>query len=694
MSDVAFPDEVVTEAKLRLVDIPSGTFGLISLDNGRDHTRPSTFGPQGLGSLQAAIDEAAATPGIVGIGVTGKPFIFAVGADLSAIGVVADSSIIEEFAKLGHDVFRRLGELSVPTFAFVNGAAMGGGLELALHCKYRTLDASAAGLSLPEVFLGLVPGWGGAWLLPHLIGPQRALDVIINNSMNQNKQLRPAQAAELGVVDVVFEPADFLEQSLAWADDVISGRTRIERPAADTESWDQVVAGYRAGVDARIHGATPAPYRALDLVAAAKTANRDDAFAAEDTALTDLVMGDDLRASLYSFDLVQRRAKKPVGVPDKELARPVTKVGIVGAGLMASQLAMLFARRLQVPVVMTDLDQERVDAGVGRVHADIDALAAKGRLSADKASRLKGLVSGSTDVAAFAGAEFILEAVFEDLSVKKEVFAAIEDVVSETCILATNTSSLSVTAMASDLRHPERVVGFHFFNPVAVMPLLEIARAEKTDDASVATAFAVGKELKKSCVLVADAPAFVVNRLLIRYLSEITRAVDEGSEFEVADRAMNPLGLPMSPFSLLQLVGMGVAAHTSASMHEAFPDRYYLSPNLQRMLDNGLNAVWVWNDDGTATLDPRVAEVYQRGDTALDEDQIRARALDALADEARRMLDEGVVAEAQDIDLCMILGAGWPFWLGGLTPLLDRTGTSERVTGQRFLAPGVASLPT
>ena len=694
MSDVTFPDEVVTEAKLRLIDIPSGTFGLISLDNGRDHTRPSTFGPQGLHSLQAAIDEAAGTPGIVGIGVTGKPFIFAVGADLSAIGVVSDSSIMEAFAKLGHDVFRRLGELSVPTFAFVNGAAMGGGLELALHCKYRTLDASAAGLSLPEVFLGLVPGWGGAWLLPHLIGPQRALDVIINNSMNQNKQLRPAQAAELGVVDAVFEPADFLEQSLAWADDVISGRTRIERHAADTESWDQVVAGYRAGVDARIHEATPAPYRALDLVQAAKTANRDDAFAAEDAALTDLVMGEDLRASLYSFDLVQRRAKKPVGVPDKELARPVTKVGIVGAGLMASQLAMLFARRLQVPVVMTDLDQDRVDTGVGRVHADIDALAAKGRLSTDKASRLKALVTGSTDVAAFAGAEFILEAVFEDLSVKKEAFAAIEDVVSETCILATNTSSLSVSAMASDLRHPERVVGFHFFNPVAVMPLLEIARAEKTDDASLSTAFAVGKELKKSCVLVADAPAFVVNRLLIRYLSEITRAVDEGSEFEVADRSMNPLGLPMTPFSLLQLVGMGVAAHTSTSMHEAFPDRYYLSPNLQRMLDEGLHAVWVWNDDGSVTLDPRVAEVYQRGDTVLDEDQIRARALDALADEARRMLDEGVVAEAQDIDLCMILGAGWPFWLGGLTPLLDRTGTSERVTGQRFLAPGVASLPT
>jgi len=693
VSDVTFPDEVVTEATLRLVDLPSGTFGLISIDNGRDHTRPSTFGPEGLRSLGAAIDEAAATPGIVGIGITGKPFIFAVGADLSAIGLVTDGSVIESFAKLGHDVFRKLGELVIPTFAFVNGAAMGGGMELALHCTYRTLDASAAGLSLPEVFLGLVPGWGGAWLLPHLIGPQRALDVIINNAMNQNKQLRPAQAAELGVVDVVFEPADFLERSLRWADDVISGRIEIQRPDVDTNTWDQVVDAYRAGVEARIHGATPAPYRALDLVQAARIRSRDEGFAAEDAALTDLVMGDDLRASIYSFDLVQKRAKRPVGVPDKDLARPVTKVGIVGAGLMASQLAMLFARRLQVPVVMTDLDQERVDAGVGRVHADIDALAAKGRLSSDKASRLKGLVSGSVDTAAFAGADFILEAVFEDLAVKKQVFASLEDIVSAECILATNTSSLSVSAMGADLKHPERVVGFHFFNPVAVMPLLEIARADNTDDPSLATAFSVGKKLKKSCVLVADAPAFVVNRLLIRYLGEITRAVDEGADFEVADRAMNPLGLPMSPFSLLQLVGMGVAAHVSASMHQAFPDRYYLSPNLNAMLDAGIDAIWKWNTDGSRELDPRLEGVYRQGETALDEEQIRQRALDALADEARRMLDEGVVAEAQDIDLCMILGAGWPFWLGGLTPYLDRTGTSERVTGQRFLQPGVASLP-
>ncbi len=692
-AQTTFPDEVVTQAQLRLVEIPSGTFGLITVDNGRDHTRPSTFGPRGLESLGRAIDEAIATPGIVGIGVTGKPFIFAVGADLSAIGVVNDPTIIESFARLGHDVFRKLGECAIPTFAFVNGAAMGGGLELALHCRYRTLDSTAAGLSLPEVFLGLVPGWGGAWLLPHLIGPQRALDVIINNSMNQNKQLRPKQAFELGIVDALFEAQDFLEQSLRWADDVIAGRVEVPRAEVDQDSWDQVVDAYRAGVEARIHGATPAPYRALDLVQAAKTRTRDEGFAAEDAALTELVMGDDLRASLYSFDLVQKRAKRPVGVPDKELARPVTKVGIVGAGLMASQLAMLFVRRLQVPVVMSDLDQERVDAGVARVHADIDALAAKGRINSDKAGRFKALIRGCVGTADFADADFVLEAVFEDLDVKKKVFAQLEEVIRPDCVLATNTSSLSVSAMAADLKHPERVVGFHFFNPVAVMPLLEIARADKTDDSSLATAFAVAKELKKSAVLVADAPAFVVNRLLIRYLAEITKAVDEGADFEVADRAMDPMGLPMSPFALLQLVGMGVAAHVSESMHRAFPDRYYLSPNLQRMLDAGIDGVWVWNQDGSRNLDPRLAGVYQQGDATADESEIRSRALSALADEARRMLDEGVVAQAEDIDLCMILGAGWPFWLGGLTPYLDRTGVSEQVTNRRFLEPGVASLP-
>ena len=688
-------DEVVTHARVRLLDMPAaaGRMALITIDNDRDHTRPTTFGPMGMASLDAALDAVAAMTDLAAVAVTGKPFIFAVGADLSAIAKVSDAATIRQFSQLGHNVLRRFGEMDVPTFAFVNGAAMGGGTELALHCNYRTMSWGAAAMSLPEVGIGLIPGWGGAWLLPNLIGPEKALEVIISNPLQQNRQLKPKDALKLGVVDALFEPADFLEQSVRWAAGVVSGEVVVPRTEPDRESWDAVVEMARGMVDAKVHGATPAPYVALDLVKAARTCSRDEGFEAEDEALTQLVMGDDMRASVYAFNLVQKRAKRPFGAPDAALARPVTKVGIVGAGLMASQLALFFAQRLEVPVVMTDLDAERVDKGLEFVREELATLVSKRRMTPDKANRISALVSGDTSKAGFADADFVIEAVFENLAVKKQVFAEVEAVVSDTCVLATNTSSLSITEMAADLAHPERVVGFHFFNPVAVMPLLEIARAERTDDAALATAFAVGKQLRKTCVLVKDAPAFVVNRLLNRYMGEIIRAVDEGTPFEVADAAMNPLGLPMPPFMLIQLVGPAVAFHVAETMHAAYPERYYVSENMRSMVEAGKKAVWTWKADGTQAVDPEVAALFMLGDAPLSAGQVHDRAVDALADEIRRMLDEGVVGEAQDIDLCMIMGAGWPLWDGGVTPYLDRCGASERVTGARFLPPGVASLP-
>jgi 3-hydroxyacyl-CoA dehydrogenase len=356
---------------------------------------------------------------------------------------------------------------------------------------------------------------------------------------------------------------------------------------------------------------------------------------------------------------------------------------------MASQLALLFARRLQVPVVLTDLDQARVDKGVAYVNAELDKQLAKNRIQVGDAARIRGLVSGSTDKTAFADADLVIEAVFEELSVKKQVWAEVEQVVRPDCVLATNTSSLSITAMAADLAHPERVVGMHFFNPVAVMPLLEIIRAAKTDDASLATAFAVGKKLRKSCVLVQDAPAFVVNRLLTRFFSEFYSAVDAGTPIPVADAALDPLGLPMRPTALLALVGAAVALHTGETMHDAFPDRFGASANMKRLVESGKTGFMTKDGD----VDPDVVALMEVGDAPLTGDQVLDNAVSALADEIRRMLDDGVVAEPQDIDLCMIMGAGWPFHLGGITPYLDRTGVSERVTGKRFLPKGVASLP-
>ncbi|MGW9205442.1 3-hydroxyacyl-CoA dehydrogenase NAD-binding domain-containing protein [Embleya sp. NPDC055664] len=693
-----FPDELVSHFPVRVLDLPNGAgkFALITIDNGFDHTKPNTFGPAGLAELGAAIDtiETLAAAGeIVAAGVTGKPFIFAVGADLKGVEKVTNREHAHAIGKAGHDTFKRLTALSVPTFAFYNGAAMGGGVEIGLACTYRTISTAVPAFSLPECFLGLVPGWGGCVLLPNLIGPDNAVTVIIENALNQNRQLNGPKAFKLGIADALVDSADFLAQSLVWAGKVVSGEIVVERPEIDRGAgWDAAVARGRAIADSKVHGASPAPYRALEIIDAARDGDVQAGFDAEDDALADLIMGDELRAGLYSFNLVQKRAKRPAGAPDRALARPVTKVGVVGAGLMASQLALLFARRLRVPVVLTDIDQERVDKGVGYVHDEVDKLLLRGRVSPDAANRLKALVTGSLTKDAFADADFVIEAVFEEMAVKQQVFAEVEAVVSPTCILATNTSSLSITEMASKLAHPERVVGFHFFNPVAVLPLLEIVRAEQTDDGALATAFAVSKQLKKTSVLVKDAPAFVVNRVLTRFLGEVLAAVDEGTPIEVADNALAPLGLPMSPMVLLELVGPAIAAHVGGTLHGAFPDRFGVSPNLERVVKAGKRSFLTWAS-GAQEVDPEVVALLEVGDSPSTEEQVRDRALAALADEIDRMLQEGVVAAPQDIDLCMITGAGWPFHLGGITPYLDRAGVTEKTLGKRFLPAGTASVP-
>ena len=360
---------------------------------------------------------------------------------------------------------------------------------------------------------------------------------------------------------------------------------------------------------------------------------------------------------------------------------------------MASQLALLFARRLGVPVVLTDLDEERVAKGVGWVHAEIQGLLAKRRLSPDKATFLTGLVTGSTSKDGFADADFVIEAVFEELAVKQQVFAEVEAVVTPECVLATNTSSLSITEMASRLEHPERVVGFHFFNPVAVMPLLEIIPGEATDDAALATAFATGRALGKTTIRVKDSASFVVNRLLGRFMGEFSRIVDEGTPVPTADRAVAGLA-PMPPFVVLGLVGPAIALHNSETLHRAFGDRFHVSPSLRRLVEAGKRGYYRM-EGGRPVPDPEVLAMAEQPEhpVELTVEQARERVLGVLAEEVGRMLSEGVVAAPMDIDLAMITGAGFQFWNGGLCPLLDREGVSERVLGRRLLPPGVASVP-
>ena len=691
----AADQEVVTRSLSRDVVLPhqNQTAVLITLDNGHDHTRPTTLGPRGLSSLNEALDAATSRPDVAAIAITGKPFMLAAGADLSAFAKITERDQALAIARIGHAVFDKLNRSPVPTFAFINGLALGGGLELALHCHYRTVAATAAGIALPECYLGMFPGWGGCFLLPNLVGADRAVDVIIENALSRNKMMTGAEVHTLGIADAMFDGADFLARSLDWAGRVVTGGVTVKRPDIDRgDGWDQAVSRGRSFADSKVGGASPGPYKALELIAGAKTADRQSAYAAEDEGLADLIMSPELRASLYAFELVRKRGRKPAGAPDSMLARPVTKVGIVGAGLMASQLALLFLRRLQVPVVMSDLDQERVDRGLASIWTEIDRLLAKGRLSADAANRLRALSSGTTDLADFADCDFVMEAVFEELSVKKSVFADLEKHVALTCVLATNTSSLPVSAMAADLEHPERVVGFHFFNPVAVLPLVEVVRAEATDDETLATAFATAKELRKSAVLVKDAPAFVVNRLLLRLMGEITRAVDEGTPFADADAALRPLGLPMSPFVILQLVGPPIVLHVAQTLHDSLGDRFWVSPNLERLVSAGRPGLYDWTPDGKPYVSDETAALFTVGDRASTSEQVRDRTLTALAEEVGLMLAEGVVAAPMDVDLCLILGGGWPLHLGGITPYLDSQGYSQRVLGRRLLPPGVASV--
>ncbi len=701
MSDIAsaFADEVVTNAYTKLVAVPGidGPVALITLDNGLDHTKPNSFGPAGLLAFDKALDEAfAANP--AAIAVTGKPFIFAAGADLKGVPSITSREQGIELGRLGHKVFRRLRDSSVPTFAFVNGLALGGGLEVGLHCHYRTYADNVPALGLPEAMLGLVPGWGGTQLLPNIVGPANAVTIAVENPLNNGKVIGATQAAKLGLADAVLGSADFLEQSLSWAAKVLAGEIVPARPEIDRGAgWDEAIARATALVAGKTKNNALGAVRTVALLDAARavdltdTATLDAGFAAEDEALADLLMSDELRAGLYAFDLVNKRAKRPAGAPDKSLARKITGVGIVGAGLMASQLAMLFVKQLKVPVILTDIDQERIDKGVGYVHAEIDKLQGKGRLSPDAANRLKALVTGSLDKAAFAKTDFVIEAVFENMDVKKKVFAELEEHISPETVLATNTSSLSITELASELEHPERVVGFHFFNPVAVLPLLEIIKGEKTDDATLATAFATAKSLRKSAVLCGDKAGFVFNRLVTRTLGEVMAAVDEGTPFDVADNAIAELGMPMSPFTLLALVGPAVALHTGETLQASYPDRFKSSPGLEALVEARKPGVWTYGPEGQV-VDPEVAALWPQGDKPSTADEVLERTRRAFAEEIAIMLDEGVVAAAEDIDLCLILGGGFGFWNGGITPYLDRTGTSEAVNGKRFLAPGVASV--
>jgi 3-hydroxyacyl-CoA dehydrogenase/enoyl-CoA hydratase/carnithine racemase len=647
-----------TEFKLQVVTRPEGRVALLTVDNGEDYRKPTVFGRSAFESGWRALDELESGEWIALV-VMGKPFVFAAGADLNEFPRIRSREQAIAGSRAGHELFGRISALPFPTVAAINGACLGGGLELALHCDYRTISSAVRHFGFPECFLGIFPAWGGTQLTPRLVGAATAVKLIVQNPMRQNRLLGAPEAFDLGLADRLLAPVEFLDESIAFA---VSGLA--ERAEADLSDVEEVVERARRQLDDSVHGAAPAPYRALELIAGAASWGVEEGYRAEEEAFADVIFTPQARASFYAYDLVERRAKRGTGIPDAE-PRRVAKVGIVGAGLMASQLASLFLRRLEVPIALRDLEMAIVERALEAIRSDLREQVAKGRYDEGKARFLGELVTGSTTYDDFDDCDLVLEAVFEEIEIKKQVFAEVEAIVSPECVLATNTSALSVTEMGSDLQHPERLVGMHFFNPVALMPLVELIRTPETDDVTIATAWDVVKKLRKTGVLVRDAPGFVVNRILTRMTSTLMEALEQGNTVEETDEAVLRLGLPMAPSVLLQMVGPRVAYHVLETMHAAYPDRFPLSPVL-RDLAQGKDEI----------------EVVDSAARSVDE--IKEAVLEALADEIDHVLEEGVVAEAADVDTCLLLGAGFPFFLGGITKHLDATGISERITGRPF----------
>jgi 3-hydroxyacyl-CoA dehydrogenase/enoyl-CoA hydratase/carnithine racemase len=557
--------------------------------------------------------------------------------------------------------------LPFPTVAAINGACLGGGVELALHCDVRTVSTAVRHFACPECFLGIVPAWGGTQLVPRLVGVETAVKVLVANPMRQNRMLTGLQAHELGLADRLFEPAEFVDESIALALTLTPNSDSHSDSHCDSHSATEVIRKARARLDGQVHGAAPAPYAALDLIQGACSGwSLEEGYRAEEEAVGELLPGRQAQASLYAFDLVDRRAKRQPGRPNAE-PRPLRKIGLVGAGLMAAQLAALFLRRLEAPVTLRDLSEDALSAARESIEAELSEQVAKGRYDEGKARFLASLVSTSTGYEGFADCDLVLEAVFEEPELKRQVFAELREHVRADCVLATNTSSLSVTEMGAD-------VGIHFFNPVAVLPLVELVRTPHTDDETLATAWELAARLRKTPVLVQDAPGFVVNRVLTRLMSVVMDAVEHGTSPDEADEAILRLGLPMAPSVLLQMVGPRVAGHVLETLHAAYPDRFPLSPTLANYAE-GKDEVVI------RVHDPRT------------QDEILESALEAIADEIGRLLEEGVVGEAKDVDTALLLGAGWPFWLGGITKHLDQVGISEKMFGRPLSEVG-AGAPT
>ena len=639
---------------------------------------------------------------------SGKPDSCIAGADVDAIAALEDPTVAERQIRQGQAIYMDVETLPVPTVAAIHGICLGGGVELSLACRHRVLsDSPKTRIGLPEVMLGILPAWGGTTRLPRLVGLQAALDLLLTG-----RRIDARKARRIGFADGVF-PADLFQEKVTEfalrAVKMPRGSSTPKRNFAirmmdETGLGRRVVlAAARKRVKAQTGGHYPAPLHILDILRRHLGGSVDESLAAEARAAAELVVGPVCKNLIHVFHM-REAARKGYGVGDPSVEpQAVDSLAVLGAGVMGGGIAHLAAQH-GIRVRMKDIRHEAVTGGLRHARSLFDKGVDRRKMTRREAAQRMELISGGLDYAAFGGADVVVEAIVEKMDVKRAVLKETESYVRRECVLATNTSSLSVDAMAEVLDHPERFCGMHFFNPVHRMPLVEVVRGARTADRTVATVYALALRMGKVPVVVKDGPGFLVNRILAPYLNEAGFLLGDGATVAEVDRAARDFGMPMGPLRLIDEVGIDVSSHAGTSMYQALGERLTPAPALValgatgRLGRKGGLGFYMYAKGKEKGVDPGIYDALgnalppERG-VRVDAEIIRRRLVVQMINEAARILADGIVASAAELDLAMIMGTGFPPFRGGLLRfadtlhprgILDRLQELRQAHGDRF----------
>jgi 3-hydroxyacyl-CoA dehydrogenase / enoyl-CoA hydratase / 3-hydroxybutyryl-CoA epimerase len=678
-----------------------GSDRLATLTFDSPERKVNVFTRAALQELEKVIQDLAGRQDIgVLVLLSGKEGSFVAGADIEEIARVTDPTEAEAGSRVGHRLFSAWESLPFPTVAAIRGVCLGGGTEMALASTWRVAsDSASTRMGLPEVRLGILPGWGGSTRLPRLIGIAEALDLILTG-----KTVAGRKALKLGLIDALVPDARFLDVVRDFAQER-AGRPRKHESSLDFKEvlLEKNPVGRKVLFDQarkktleETRGHYPAPLRAIEVVRVGIEDGPRAGFDAEARALADLATSRISKNLVHVFRLTEE-AKRETGLPGGK-AKEIRAAAVLGAGTMGGGIAQLIANEMDVPVRMKDLNHEALAAGMAHASGLFDRLVKRYRLTAPEARRKMALLHPTLDYSGFGRTDIVVEAVVERMDVKQQVFADTAAQVPEDCVLATNTSSLSIAEIGAKTPHPERVVGMHFFNPVHKMPLVEVIAADGSAPWAVNTVFDFTRKLGKTPVLVKDTRGFLVNRLLTFYSAEAMWLLDEGYRIEDLDRAMKDWGMPVGPIELTDEVGIDVANKVGHILLEAFGERLSMPAWLDRLPENkrlgtkNQSGFYRYEGRERKEADPTVYTLLGLQPRVSDPDPglIADRMVLPMVNEAARCLEEQVVRTAGELDLALIFGTGFPPFRGGLCRWADQEGLSRIIATLERLATSVA----